>query len=147
AAFIFGVFSLVMGGGIAHASTFAGEACWQLVPFPDLIHVALDTDGSFISIHGRWRSGSSYSIAIAGNISADPVHGGLDFYFSGADYVDPAVPFSWQFHAKTPGTGPTPLNGTWFFKRDDGFTNSGTFVFLGACPIVSDEGSDPSAND
>jgi hypothetical protein len=145
---VLGVVAMVAGGGTAYAGTLLGELCWQMNPFIDTIRLALDSDGPIqLPVHGRWRAGSLYSIAISGTIAVDPVHGGLDLSFTGADYSDPAFSNSWDFHAKLAGSGPNPLNGPWFFRRDDGFTNSGALALLPNCQGTTEDSTGPTANE
>jgi len=134
----------------SYAETELGESCWQLSPFIDTVRVVLIQADSetivFRSLYGRWAAGSFYSIAVNGSMVTDDVESGIDFQFSGANFADP-FNFGFQFHAKIGND--TDRNGTWSLRRNDGFTNNGTFTYLpdgcpgGAGPVKTG----PTAND
>jgi hypothetical protein len=146
-ALIFAALIVIVGSGTSYAAGtdgFIGVFCWKLDPFSDTIKVAVRDDGGVFQLNGRWNLGSSYT-AIAGSAAADT--SGLDFYYTASNLADASLPNSWFFHAKI--ASPTALNGTWTFKRDDGFVNNGTFTFLAACPPTATPGASagPRSND
>jgi hypothetical protein len=71
---------------IAGADTFLGEFCWQKVPFPDVVKLAVSVGESQISAHGVQFVNGSYALPFTGTmfiVGDQAILGGV---FIGGDF-------------------------------------------------------------
>jgi hypothetical protein len=121
--------ALVVLAGFAMKDSEAGQLCWKLNPYTDIIKVSTSTPDSLYDhtlLNGRWRARNPGGYAC-------PVVGSMEKHFDGVNKVvglhATATVGGTLYSAIIEATiNPKTNNGTWNLLRSDGGTISGTFT-------------------